>query len=133
MNSPARLMAWTTALFLTGEPQSGDRVSPPPLPGEWDVKFGDSQAANGWDDLCSQAAGNTRSAWELMRTNPRPPEDKRHTRLRGRYATRTYGGRELEQWEIEVTSGGRIFYLVDDGKRTVWIVRAGTGHPKATE
>jgi len=40
---------------------------------------------------------------------------------------------ELEQWQIEVTGGGRIWYLVDDDARTVWLVEAGTGHPRATE
>lgn len=68
-----------------------------------------------------------------MRSDPRPPEDTRHTRLRGALGTRELGGRQLEQWQIEVTGGGRIFYLVDDDKHTAWVVHAGTGHPKTTE
>jgi hypothetical protein len=68
-----------------------------------------------------------------MRSSPGPPETPRHSRLRGKLATVKYGGRELEQWEIEVTGGGRIFYLLDKDKRTVRIVQAGTGHPKVTE
>jgi len=39
----------------------------------------------------------------------------------------------LEQWQYEVTGGGRIWYLVDDATRTVWLTYAGTGHPKATD
>ncbi|MGW6196243.1 hypothetical protein ACWF0M_08850 [Kribbella sp. NPDC055110] len=39
----------------------------------------------------------------------------------------------LEQWQYEVTGGGRIWYLVDVDQRTVWITYAGTGHPKATD
>jgi hypothetical protein len=39
----------------------------------------------------------------------------------------------LDQWEIEVTGAGRIFYLLDRDKHTVRITRATTGHPKATE
>jgi hypothetical protein len=54
-------------------------------------------------------------------------------RLRGSLARRKFGGSELEQWQIEVTGGGRIWYLVDDDAHTVWLVHAGTGHPKATE
>jgi hypothetical protein len=54
-------------------------------------------------------------------------------RLRGSLSTRTFDGRDLEQWQIEVTGGARIWYLVDDDKRTVWVVHAATGHPKATE
>lgn len=100
---------------------------------EWDVRFGTSDSVRGWASLCAQAATNTREAFEAMRSNPRPPEDARHTRLRGELSTRELGGRILDQWQIEVTGGGRIFYLVDDDKRTVWVVHAGTGHPKATE
>jgi len=36
-------------------------------------------------------------------------------------------------WQIEVTGGGRIWYLLDTEKRTVWVTFASTAHPKATE
>jgi hypothetical protein len=55
--------------------------------------------------------------------------DTRHHRLKG--ALGTVGG--LEQWQYEVTAAGRIWYVVDLGKKTVWIRWAGTGHPKATD
>jgi hypothetical protein len=42
-------------------------------------------------------------------------------------------GRALDRWQIEVTGGGRIWYLVDTDKATIWIDYAGPGHPKATE
>jgi len=86
-----------------------------------------------WDELCRQATTSARDAFELMRSNPRSPEDRRHTRLRGDLAVREFDGRELEQWEIEVTGGGRIFYLVDDRRHTVWVVYASLRHPKRTE
>lgn len=114
-------------------PKRKDRAAPPPVRDEWDVRFGTNEAAKGWDELCRQAATNKRLAFELMRSNPRPPEDRRHTRLRGDLAKRSFDGREFEQWEIEVTGGGRIFYLVDDAKHTVWIVLASQRHPKITE
>jgi hypothetical protein len=68
-----------------------------------------------------------------MRTSPGPPETSRHARLRGKLATGEYGGRPLERWEIEVTGGGRIFYLLDWDKHTVRIEVAATGHPKVTD
>lgn len=114
-------------------PKRRERVAPPSVNDEWHVRFGSAAAAKGWDDLCSQAEANTRDAFELMRSTPRPPEDTRHSRLRGGLATRTYDGRELEQWEIEVTGSGRIFYLIDHTKHTVWVIHAGAGHPKQTE
>lgn len=68
-----------------------------------------------------------------MRSGPRAQEDARHTRLRGDLASRVIDGRELEQWQIEVTGGGRIWYLIDDDRRTVWVMQASPGHPKVTE
>jgi hypothetical protein len=43
-----------------------------------------------------------------------------------------HGGTDMEQWQFEVTSGGRIWYLVDTAKRTLWIRLATTGHPSQT-
>jgi hypothetical protein len=58
---------------------------------------------------------------------------ERHHQLKHTLATRAYRGRILEQWQYEVTGGGRILYLIDDATRTVWLTYAGTGHPKATD
>jgi len=114
-------------------PKRGDRVAPPPRAAEWDVRYADSQAAKGWEALARHAAGNTRDAFEVMRSEPRPKEDGRHHRLRGALATRKFGARELEQWQIEVTGAGRVWYLVDDEQRTVWLTKAACGHPKETD
>ncbi|HEY6278959.1 MAG TPA: hypothetical protein VIX86_21825 [Streptosporangiaceae bacterium] len=97
------------------------------------MRFATNDAGKGWDALCQQAPGNTHSAWLQMRTNPRPPADSRHTRLRGEFSTRLVEGRDLEQWQIEVTGGGRIWYAIDDSRRTVWVTHAAARHPKATE
>ncbi|WP_171049936.1 hypothetical protein [Nocardia cyriacigeorgica] len=43
------------------------------------------------------------------------------------------GDRELEQWQYEVTAGGRIWYLIDDETRTLWITKAVVGHPGVTD
>lgn len=42
-------------------------------------------------------------------------------------------GEPMEQWQYEVTGGGRLWYCIDDEKRTVWLTEAAPGHPKATE
>jgi len=100
---------------------------------EWEVRFGSSDAAKGWDELCVQAKAKTREAFDLMRSNPRPPQDSSHYRLKGDLETRSCGGQDLEQWQIKVSGSGRIWYLPDDDKHTVWVVYAGAAHPKATE
>ncbi|NBM19343.1 hypothetical protein [Streptomyces sp. GC420] len=40
---------------------------------------------------------------------------------------------ELEQWEYEITSGGRVRYLVGPDTSTVILVYASPRHPKDTE
>ncbi len=114
-------------------PKRLDRVAPPRIKGEWEVKFGDSEAAKDWDQLCALASEKTRAAFELMRSNPRSPEDASHYRLKGGLGTRSFGGRDLEQWQIKVSGSGRIWYLPDDEKHTVWVVYASIAHPKETE
>jgi len=115
-------------------PKRGDRVAPPPGPGEWDVIFGTSEAAQGWEELCRQAATNARLAWQAMRLDPAPDaETPRHHRMRRELATRVFQGEELPQWQIEVTSGGRIWYVVDERQRRVVVTYASTRHPKVTD
>jgi hypothetical protein len=114
-------------------PKRLDRVAPPPVGDEWEVRFGTSEAAKGWDDLYAQVPENSRDAFEMMRSDPRPPADASHYQLRDDLATREWQGRTLEQWQVKVSGGGRIWYLPDDAKHTVWIVRASAGHPKETE
>ncbi|MDX3000158.1 hypothetical protein PWY87_00650 [Kribbella solani] len=108
----------------------GDRVAPPAQPGQWLLKFGTNDAAKGWEDLSRQAASNLWEAYEAIRLDPAPfPPTKCHHRLKG--ALGTVDG--MEQWQYEVTAGGRIWYLVDAAKKTVWIRVAGCGHPKASD
>lgn len=78
--------------------RKGDRVTPPPRPGGWDVRFA----------------------------------PRRQHRLKGAYATRDLRGVDLEQWQYELTTGGRIWYCPDPDSKTVWLTLAGTGHPWQT-
>lgn len=69
-----------------------------------------------------------------MSTHPAPnPPTERHHRMKGGMKSGTFEGRSLPLWQLEVTSEARVWYLLDDERRTVWIVGAGTAHPKATE
>jgi hypothetical protein len=115
-------------------PKRGDRVAPPAQPDEYELQFATNDSAKGWEELCRQAPTNTRVAYDAIRGCPRPaPPTERQHRLKRDLAWGVYGGRTLEQWQYEVTGGGRIWYLVDTDRRTVWLVQAGTGHPKSTE
>lgn len=111
-----------------------ERVAPPARAGEWELRFGTSEAATGWEELCKQAAGPTRAAYDALSRNPRDrtTPDRQHP-LKGELASRTVGGTALEQWQYEVTGAGRIWYCIDDSKRQVLLMLAMTGHPKATD
>lgn len=115
-------------------PKRGDRVAPPADAGGWELRFATSDAAKGWEELCQQAASNTLTAWRELRSRPDTPSPtRRHHQLKGSLATALHGEVTMEQWQVEVTAGGRVWYLVDTARRTLWIKAAGTGHTKATD
>ena len=117
-------------------PKRNDPVAPPPIGDEWNIRFNTNDSAKGWDELVAAAPGNARRAWDIMRSDPGPGPGKptsRHHQVYGSMSTGTQGGRTFPQWQIEVTGGGRIWYLLDADRHTVWITQAGVGHPKATE
>ncbi|WP_225858059.1 hypothetical protein [Rhodococcus wratislaviensis] len=92
------------------------------------------RCGKGWDELCRQAPANTLVAYEKMRRRAVAQESTtRHPQLKGKLATGVHNGVEMEQWQYEVTSGGRVWYVVDVEHRTLWLKLAGTGHPKQTE
>src|ERR1700685_4385900 len=106
-------------------PRRGERVTIPPPIGQWEVRFGTSDAADGWEELCRHALPNTRRCLETLRADPQSGagHDRQH-RLRGDLATHRHNGRDMDQWEYEVTSGGRVRYVIDDGSRTVLLIYA---------
>lgn len=58
---------------------------------------------------------------------------RRVTRDSRELSTVKVGHKAFDHWRIEVTGAGRIWYLVDPDKTTVWVDYAGPGHPKATD
>lgn len=116
------------------DPQRGERVAPPPGPGEYDLTFGTSEAAKGWIDLCAQAPANAWEMWRALRAEPAPTvRTSRHHPLKGSLSTGLHRGVRLLQWQYEVTAGGRVWYLVDVPRRHVHLTYVGTGHPTATD
>ncbi|WP_405160523.1 hypothetical protein OG203_29525 [Nocardia sp. NBC_01499] len=115
-------------------PKRGDRAAPPAVVGEYEIRLATSESCVGWEQLAAQAPTNLRRAFEAIRVDPRAKTnpDRQH-RLKGSLSSATWKGIVLERWQYEVTGSGRIWYLIDDDQRTVWIVYAGTGHPKATD
>ncbi len=113
-------------------PRRGDRVAPLPASGEWDLRFGDNAAVEGWAELSSQAPGPTLTAWTNLRTDPRRRGGRQHP-LKGELATRSINGQMLGQWQLEVTGAGRVWYAIDDERRIVVLTFAVAGHPSRTD
>ncbi|MEV8547238.1 hypothetical protein [Streptomyces sp. NBC_01261] len=115
-------------------PKKGDPVAPPPGKNEYLIKYDSRAVVDGWRELGNKAPGNTAKAWEAMRTDPCPhPETERHHQLKGSLSTQNRDGKDLPQWQIEVTGGGRVWYLLDSKRRIVWLTKASVGHPSETE
>lgn len=113
-------------------PKRRERVAPPPQGGGWEFRYATSDAAKGWEQICTAAPANARVAWERITGDPRQRDNRQHP-LKGSLAERTVNGRRMRQWQYEVTAGGRIWYCIDDAAMTVWMTDAHVGHPKATE
>jgi hypothetical protein len=67
-----------------------------------------------------------------LRTQPRNRTDRNHP-LKGSLAAKDVDGHQLERWQHEVTGAARIFFLIDDQKRTIWFEEVHIGQPKKTE
>jgi hypothetical protein len=103
-----------------------------PRPKPWTVRAADRQAYQGWQRLLAAVPDNLDRAWVAMTSFPRHVDQRQHP-LKGQLGTVKLGGATLEQWQYEVTGAGRIWYAIDDDARTLWVTRAGTGHPKQTD
>jgi len=103
-----------------------------PRPNPWAVKAADRAAGKGWDQLESQASSAADAVWVAMTSDPRRTNERQH-QLKGSLGEVVVGGVKLDQWQIEATGAGRVWYAIDDESRTLWVTAATTGHPKQTE
>jgi hypothetical protein len=101
-------------------------------PNPWLVRAADRQAFQGWQQLLRAARDSLDRAWVAITSDPRRVDQRQHP-LKGALGVVKVAGAALEQWQYEVTGGGRIWYAIDDDNRTLWITQAGTGHPKQTD
>lgn len=94
----------------------------------------DRQAAVGWTELRGQIPENLDRAWLAITAEPRRRDNlSRRHRLKFDLATVKVDSVELEQWQYEVSGGGRIWYAIDDERKILWITQAGTGRPRQTD
>ena len=109
---------------------------PPRVPhAVWDVRWGNAKAGRAWGEL--KASGFTRKLDWLARqlqTEPRwRGAQSRHHRLKGKLATRIVDGETCEQWQHEISGGGRVWFAIRDSNRTVYVLMVSPGHPSKTD
>ena len=127
-----------------------ERVTRPARTDEFDVVAADKGVAEGWDKWANQEPNALAAAYDQMATKP-IEFSSRQKKLEGKtYGTGTYDGKTYDRWQYEATSGGRIFYFVDDPadggrkkverkgrgpkpRKRVIIEAVHPGHPKETE
>jgi hypothetical protein len=117
---------------------------------EWQVMAADKGVAEEWDRWAKQEPNALAAAYDKLASAP-TEFSPRQRKLEGRtMGSGVYEGKTLDRWQYEVTSGGRIFYLVDDPtdggrrrperkgrgarpRRRIIIEAVHPGHPKQTE
>ncbi len=57
----------------------------------------------------------------------------RHHRLKGELGSKSHDGKELEQWQYEVTGAGRVWFLINDVNHRVLLTEVSLGHPSKTD
>ena len=114
----------------------------PVRPGNWNVAARSRKVAAAWDQLCSQVAGEGQRVYDQLQSDPAHDDGDRQHPLEGGAGRATFEGRDFVRWQIDITSGGRIWYFIDPtptgiGQRrrsgTVILDAVHPGHPKETE
>lgn len=111
-------------------PKRGQQVPPPAAKDEWDLRYATKESL-AFPEMEKQFPGNCTEAKARLKTAPTTRSDAQK-RLRGLLGTRTVGGVEMDQWQYDISSGARLWYCVDPGKRIVWLTLVAMGHPSAT-
>lgn len=112
----------------------GSQALRPRKPGEWLVRHASREAADGWTNLCAQQPGTMASLYDRLVTDPRHVDNHvRQGPLRGDLGRVSINGTTLEQWQYEISGGGRVWYAVQDSDRMVWITKASARHPNETK
>ena len=113
----------------------GGKIPRPIANDEWTPKFGNNAAGKDWSEMASsKLRPGLIKFWEIVTRHPRSGANPgRHHRLKGELATKILSGARLEQWQHEISSGGRIWFLIDDKNKIVWVTKVSPGHPSKTD
>lgn len=113
-------------------PKRRGRVPRPAVAGEWELRFLRKTVADDWEKLCATDRAAAARAHDWLRTRPTERTARNHP-LRHDLADVDLDGSKLPQWQHEVTGAGRVWFLIDEKRKTIWLREVHIGHPKATE
>lgn len=116
---------------MTPRPKRGQQIPPPPADQEWDLRYATRESL-ALPEVERQLPGTTGTAKEHMRRTPLQRTDVCKPLKGSTVGTRRIGGKDLPQWQYDISGAGRILYCPDPIARIVWVTYAGVGHPKST-
>lgn len=108
------------------------RRDPVQDPSQWTLLYRDRQAEVGWKACIKQQPAKALGAYNAIRTDPRRM-DLTQYRLKSDLGTGLQDGKALERWQYRLSSGGRLWYLIDDDAHVLWLDYATLHHPKPTQ
>jgi hypothetical protein len=127
---------------MTGPESHLPDVRRPVRPGAYEVKARSRKVAAAWQELTNQAPGEGQRVYDQLASDPLRDDGDRQHPLEGNAGVGAFDGATYTRWQIDITSGGRIWYFVDQRETgaknnsragTVIIDQVHAGHPKSTE
>lgn len=112
-------------------PKRGDQVPPPSTANEWDLRYATKESL-AFAEMEKQFPGNCAEAKARLKVAPTSRSDVQK-QLRGSLGKRRIKGVEMDQWQLDISSGARLWYCIDTDQHVVWFTLAAMGHPRATE
>jgi len=117
---------------MTGK--RGSQAIRPAKNHEWTIRYTSREVAEGWENLCKQQAGVIATLYDQLTDDPRHIVNyARQGQLTGDLRVANQHGELLDQWQYELSKGGRVWYAIDDKTRVVWITKASASHPNETK
>lgn len=117
-------------------------ITRPSKHGSWVVVARSKKIADAWHELANQFSSDCQFVFDRLSTDPKFDDGDRQHPLEGAPGRGTYQGRDCKRWQIDVGSGSRIWFFIDEtpvgkGQKqrsgTVIIDQVLPGHPKSTE
>lgn len=117
-------------------------IDRPKRPGIWEIVARSKKISEQWIEYVNQANAECQRVYDQLSTNPLFEDGDRQQRLAGEISRGIFEGEAYERRQIDITSGGRVWYFVDQTpfgsgqkKRNgrVIIDAIFMGHPKDTE